>query len=213
MARRLPLVAALAGLIGIAAALVVVLAQERVPVTGGNNEFTGSPQFGIVPGQDACQPDETVPAGTAVVRLRAAAQGAPGALRLQVRAGDRVLASGLQRWDGAMRDLDFALDPEVRRPAVAEICLRNVGTAMTAIWSFARTTGSAYKAEGPFGYRFRTQYLGRAPESRLGGAETTVRRMATARGSLLDGWAPWGALVSMLALVAVVLAAARGLAR
>ncbi len=63
------------------------------------------------------------------------------------------------------------------------------------------------------GYRLRTQYLGPAPESRLADAGATVRRMATARGSLLDGWAPWGALAAALGLVAVVaVAAKRGLA-
>ena len=210
MGRRLPLWAALAALVVAGGVLVTVLARSDIRVTGSNNEFGRAPGPRIQGGVEVCQPDESVPAGTQAIRVTAEGP-PPVTLGARLRVDGRMIAGRPVTWDGATRVLDLPLGTTVARDlAGAQVCFLNGGASEIGFFGFERGPGLSAEIDGqPIAQRLRITYVRARPESYATSTGRILDRVGTARGSLLDGWAGYGAIVAGAALVGLVLVGIR----
>jgi hypothetical protein len=208
--RPSPLPFALAALAVLAIALVAVLSSDARGTAGGNNEFDRSAAIQVPASTWGCQQAETVPRGTGAVRFRAQGSAA-GTIQAEIRLEDRVLARGQRQWSGAGGDLDIPVRPEMAAETDrASVCLRPGADQVVTLWGYPREESINFVIDGrPTGLRARVGYLRPDGSSWAGAAGDVLDRIGTARGTLISGWAGYGAIALMLAAIAAVLVAIR----
>ena len=131
------------GVVALLAGIAIVLSQSGHELTGTNG--VKREQFVAVlhGGQRACQPNATVPAGTARFGLEVGTYGRPGP-PLVVSVG-RVSAALKAGWREGTIAVPFS--PAVSRPVTGTLCVRNAGRGQRmAVAGSHGTPGVYYQA-------------------------------------------------------------------
>ena len=204
-----------AGVLVLAAALVVLLSQSAPRLAGTNDVFARFANVALEGGQVACQPG-TVPGGTAAVRVAVAPGVADGpALGVWVQDGaGRTVARGERGagWGGDAVDVPVGAVP--RTLARGQVCI--APAAPLTLRGYA--AGSPPTAILVDGTRTRESvrlwFFRAGSESWWSVAPVVGKRMGQARGAVLDGgWVGWAWAGLVLALLAAVAATVWSLGR
>jgi len=194
--------------------VVVLLSQHGRRLAGTNNIYDRYTVVRLAAGGETCDHEETIPAGTAFVRLTVDPAGMGAPLTVQLRdASDRVLARGRLAggWSGQRVDIPV---PEVRRTLPdANVCIAAAGK----LWLRGYSAGDVRKGTDTNGKSspdsIRLAYVRAGSETWWSILPAVAHRMGLDRGRLFDGtwmFLAWVALLLALAAV-VTVAAVRGL--
>lgn len=192
-----------AGLASIAVAVLAVLSHSPETVAATNGVAPATVLMTTTENAEACQADETIPAGTNAIRLQMVATTGPR-VSIRVLQGSRQLTQGAQgpAWYGAVVTVPV---PTVQRTARhARVCfqLRDVSGEVRAYGSPSGPRRAARANGKPLPGRVTIYYLHTDPQSWLSLAGGVIEHMQLGRA------ASGGAIVVVIAVLA---AAAIGL--
>jgi hypothetical protein len=198
-------VAVAAGLLVLAIALVIVLSQSPVALTGTNGVEAGEPAFASVPGAGhGCQGNETLPANTTAIRLSLSASSGPR-VAVTVSSGGTVLAHGRSSSGWTGRAVTVPVAPLDRTVDHATVCFSFPGADEQVSFLGASAAPRAGTTVGTHVLpgRLAVEYLRSGSSSWFSQISEVARRMGLGRA-----WAgTWVAL-----LVAMLMASAGALA-
>jgi hypothetical protein len=189
-------------------AVLVLLSQDGRRPAGGNNIFDRFTVVRIDAGKESCDLRETIPAGTAAVRLVAdrRVQGAP--LTLELRdAQHRVLRRGRLAGGWRGRNVDVPVPPVATTIPEAQVCVIAGGP----LWLRGYSAGDVTKGTDTDGKSspdsLRLSYLREGRETWWSLIPAIAHRMGVARGEVFDGAWMFFAWAGLLLLVAVLVVA------
>ncbi len=209
---RSALIAFVVVLVVVAIGVMAALSQSAVRLAGTNNVFLRFANVTLEDGVTACERRETVPGGTAAIRLSTQLGGQAGstlAARVIDRNGRTVSRGSLPSgWRGRYADIPVAtVDATLTG---AQVCVTSSGAETVKLLGF----GSADEAAGvmvdgrALRETIRVAYLRGGEETWWSLLPTVAHRMGIGRGTLLDGaWVGFAWLALIAALLATVTAA------
>jgi hypothetical protein len=113
-----------AGLVAIAAALVLVLADSKPRQAGSNYVLEAGPVLTLKGSGSRCQEQQVIPADSAALRLLVGTYGEPmPAVRVSARAGGRAIAAGRLPAGGEEGHVRIPIDRVGRLVDDAEVCV------------------------------------------------------------------------------------------
>jgi hypothetical protein len=195
-------------------AIVVLLSQDGRRLAGSNNVFDRFTVVRLQPGKEVCDRRETVPAGTASVRLTIAraTEGAPVAVRVR-EAGGRVAERGTIAggWSGSR--VDVPIGDVASTIANAQVCITSSQPLFLRGYNTANEGESSAVDGNPSKETIRLQYIRGGEESWWSVLPAIAKRMGVARGKVFDGVWMFVAWAGLLVLVvgAVTVAVRRGI--
>jgi hypothetical protein len=189
-------VALAVGLLLLVVALVVVLSQSPLTVTGTNSVPVNRRTIVVAPGSTGCTPAGTLPAGTSAIRLSVVGNAGPH-VKLTALSGPEVVASGERAsgW-GVTESLTVPVNRVSEDKPNTEICLK-FGPGVEPVAMNGALVKNAAGVEVP---GFRVEYLQSGSKSWWSLASGVAERMGR-------GHAPSGTWIVFL-LIALMIAVA-----
>ncbi len=186
-----------AGLALIAVAVVAMLLHSPETVAATNGVAPATSLVSARENAQACQANETIPAGTTAIRLQIVATTGPR-VSVQVRQGRRLLRSGTLAppWYGAVVTVPIATVEHAVRHATVCFQLRDLSGAVQAYGSPTPAAQAAQASGKPLPGRLSIYYLRRGPQSWLSLAGDVAEHMELGRA------ASGSAIVVMIAALA-----------
>ncbi|HEX4467879.1 MAG TPA: hypothetical protein VH025_11890 [Solirubrobacteraceae bacterium] len=188
------------------AVVIAVLAQTEQRRSGADMTPFGAFVAVLKPGERACQGAELLPADTSDVRMTFGTYGHPGVpMSVVFRApGGRELTSGTLRPPWREGLVAIPVTHVAHATENASVCVRNEGGSPVAIAGAVPDPGFTMKVGSKtIDGRLRYEYLRPGRESWFSLLPTVVHRSTLAKSGLIRHWAWAGALLLMLAAVAL----------
>jgi hypothetical protein len=198
------------GLVLVAGMVAVGLFTSVHPATGDNGrEVQLLAGIRVLPGQEACQKPERVPAGTGLLRVIASTAGkSAGPLAVAVRAGGRQVATGTSRRGFVDSTVEIPMTDQPREVAGATVCVRNAGARAVAILGQNAPRNEAAVVSGdpapPHG-SMRLEWFEDTTRTRIDSAGAIAKRYPLAKASFLGSWTMWVMLALLLAASAAAI--------
>jgi hypothetical protein len=173
-----------AGLALIAVATVAVLLHSPRTVAATNGVAPTTALVSASENAQACQANETIPAGTTAIRLQIVATTGPR-VSVQVRQGRRLLANGTLAppWYGAVVTVPIAEIEHAVRHATVCFQLSNLSGLVQAYGSPTPPARAAQAGGKPLPGRIAINYLRRGPRSWLSLAGSIAEHMELGRAA------------------------------
>ena len=201
----MPIVLALVLLV----ALGTVLARSEPRLNGTNSVPLRTPVVGLRAGEQLCQPEQLMTAGSGRLRIFLAPEerGATPKTLVTIRQKqDGVIARARGRYDDRGR-IDVPIDPPVRRTRVdAEVCVRNQGDSPVALSGLLTPFGNVMLNGEKLEISLTMLWYVKDDRSGLSQVAAVIPRVGHAR--IGAGWAFWFAALAALLAMGVALTAA-----
>ena len=216
--RRGALVTAVAAVVALLGLLAFILAEEA-PRRTGTTDALLAVRLHVPPGDRACQPGQTLVAGTGAIRYfpNSTRRAGPLSVRVLDASGRRLLAGTTPAAVYGPAPVTTRI-PTVRRTLRGvRVCVANVGRTTVDVFGAAATSRSAelpdiIQVTGFAELRF--DYVTAKPESWASFAPTVAGRFGRVKATFFGGWTLWAAAALLLAVcVASVLYSGRELGR
>jgi hypothetical protein len=192
------------GLVLVAGMVALGLFRSVHPATGDNGREIQLPAgIGVLPGQQACQGRERVPAGTGLLRVIASTAGkSAGPLSASVRAGGRTVARGTSSAGFSDSGVEIPITRQASEIGAATVCVRNAGTLPVAILGQNAPRDEAAVVSGdpapPHG-SMRLEWFEPETHMHIASASDIARRYPLAKASFFGTWTLWAALALLVA--------------
>jgi len=190
-------------------ALGTVLARSEPRLNGTNSVPLRTPVVGLRSGEQLCQPQQLMTAGSGRVRLFLAPEQpgtTPKTLVTVRHERDGVIARAPGRYDDEGR-IDAPIDPPVRRTRVdAEVCVRNQGDGPVALSGLLTPYGNVMLNGKKLEISLTVLWFPKDDTSGLAQTAAVIPRVGHAR--IGGGWAFWFAALAALAAMGIALTAA-----
>jgi hypothetical protein len=192
------------GLVLVAGMVAVGLFKSVLPPTGDNNrEIQLTAGIRVLPGQQACQKPERVPADTGMVHVIVSTAGKPaGPLVAWVTVGGQMRAKGTSSAGFVDSTVQIPLTPVNRELNGATVCLRNAGKEPVAFLGQNAAPEESAVVSGdhapPHGSIRLDWYEGKK-HMRIAGAGDVAKRYGLAKASFFGSWTMWVMLGLLLA--------------
>lgn len=192
------------GLVLVAGMIAVGLFRSVHPATGDNGrEIQLLAGIRMLPGQQACQKPERVPAATGELRVIVSTAGKPaGPLVVSVTVGGRTLAKGTSSGGFVDSPVQIPITRQDAELSGATVCVRNAGTKPVAILGQNAPVRQAAVVSGdpapPHG-SMRLEWFEDKTQTRISSASDIARRYPLAKASFLGRWTMWVMLALLLA--------------
>jgi hypothetical protein len=192
------------GLVLVAGMLAVGLFKSVLPPTGDNGrDIQLLAGVRVLPGQQACQKHERVPADSGMLHVRASTAGkAAGPLVASVIVRGQTLAKGTSPGGFVDSTVQIPVTPENPELSDATVCVRNAGRKPVALLGQNVVEDQAAVVSGdpspPHG-SMRLEWFESKKQTRLAGAGDVARRYGLAKASFFGSWTMWVMLALLLA--------------